>query len=206
MPNTLSTWITVVSGLPRSGTSMMMRMLEAGGLPVLTDRVRKPDEDNPNGYYEFEPVKQLRRDAGWLAGAAGKAVKVVYRLLQDLPPHYAYRAIFLERRLEEVLASQTVMLVRNRGGHGAADNARLAESFRRELERTKSWLRQQRNFSVLYLNYHDVVGDPLAAAEAVDRFLRAGLDTRAMAGVVDAGLYRNRARPGDGLEQVQTER
>src|SRR5262245_35974300 len=99
-------FLTIVSGLPRSGTSMMMRMLETGGLPVLTDDVRTPDDDNPNGYYEFEAVKQTKQDDSWLQSSEGKAVKMVYRLLYDLPKDRSYKVLFMRRKMEEVLASQ----------------------------------------------------------------------------------------------------
>ena len=89
--------ITIVSGLPRSGTSMMMRILEAGGMPVLVDAARPADVDNPNGYYEFEPAKSIREDASWLTQAEGRAVKMVYKLLYDLPPDRAYHVLFLQR-------------------------------------------------------------------------------------------------------------
>ena len=185
--------ITVVTGLPRSGTSMMMHMLEAGGMPILTDNIRKPDEDNPNGYYEFEAVKQLSRNSSWLAGASGKAVKMVYRLLYELPTEYRYGVIFLERKLDEVLASQLVMLGRNREQQSPADNLRLAASFRRELERTKSWLRAQNNFKVLDLSYNNVIDYPESSAEVIERFLGVGLDRQAMIQVVDSTLYRQRS-------------
>ena len=104
--------VTIVSGLPRSGTSLMMRMLESGGIPVLIDGVRDADEDNPQGYYEYEPVKKTKEDTTWLQQASGKAVKMVYQLLYDLPPHYQYRVVFMRRRMSEVLASQKIMLNR----------------------------------------------------------------------------------------------
>src|SRR5262249_30630691 len=102
--------IIIVSGLPRSGTSLMMQMLDGGGVPVLTDNIRAADTDNPRGYYEFEPVKATKRDATWLPAARGKAVKMVSQLLYHLPPGETYRVLFLERDLEEVLASQEKML------------------------------------------------------------------------------------------------
>lgn len=98
--------ITIVSGLPRSGTSMMMSMLEAGGMDVLTDGIRGADEDNPRGYYEFERVKQIEHDKGWLSDARGKAVKMVAALLKYLPPEYQYQVVFVRRNMDEVLASQ----------------------------------------------------------------------------------------------------
>src|SRR5574337_153211 len=100
--------ITIVSGLPRSGTSMMMQMLHRGGIPAVTDEIRSADEDNPKGYYEFEPVKKTKEDASWLARAGGKVVKMVYRLLYDLPGDYAYHVVFMRRNLREVIASQNV--------------------------------------------------------------------------------------------------
>src|SRR5450432_3057856 len=104
--------ITVVSGLPRSGTSLMMQMLAAGGMPLLTDQIRAPDQDNPRGYFEFERVKQIKRDQAWLGSAVGKAVKIIHLLLYDLPPNRNYRVIFMRRNIEEVLISQRKMLQR----------------------------------------------------------------------------------------------
>src|SRR5215471_15035568 len=111
--------ITIVSGLPRSGTSMMMRMLEMGGMPVIIDQVRQPDVDNPRGYYEFEPAKKTKTDTSWLNHAPGKAVKMVYRLLYDLPSKFTFRVLFMQRKLDEVLVSQRTLLVRQ----GNFDNA-----------------------------------------------------------------------------------
>src|SRR2546428_1479705 len=105
-------FITIVSGLPRSGTSMMMRMLDAGGLPVLVDNIRKADDDNPYGYYEFEPVKRLSSDSSWLREARGKAFKMVYALLYELPKDYDYRVIVMQRKMDEIIASQRAMLCR----------------------------------------------------------------------------------------------
>ncbi|MFL5804298.1 MAG: sulfotransferase domain-containing protein [Roseiflexaceae bacterium] len=188
----MSGTITIVSGLPRSGTSLMMRMLEAGGMPILTDHIRQPDEDNPNGYYELEAVKQSSRNTSWMLDAPGKAVKMVYRLLRDLPADYAYQVIFMERRLEEVLSSQRVMLERRGEARDISDDARLAEFFRRDLLRIKQWLGDQPHFSVLYLSYNDILADPQGAIAAVNRFLGAQLDPQAMIGVVDPALYRQR--------------
>src|SRR5436190_8775031 len=104
--------IIVVSGLPRSGTSLMMQLLDAGGVEVVTDNLRSADADNPRGYYEFEKVKQVKRDASWLPGVRGKAVKMVSQLLLDLPPTERYRVVFMERDFEEMLDSQERMLRR----------------------------------------------------------------------------------------------
>jgi hypothetical protein len=191
-------FVTVVSGLPRSGTSMMMRMLEAGGMPVVVDHDRRPDPDNPNGYYEFEPIKALKEDAAWVGAAVGRAVKAVYLLLYDLPPQYRYRVIFMRRELPEVIASQDVMLRRSGAATGGLDPGVLARHFRTQLRQVEAWLGRQPNFAVAYLDYADVVRDPAAAAQAVAGFLGGGLDVGRMAASVDPGLYRQRAGQGGG--------
>src|SRR3990167_393038 len=100
--------IVIVSGLPRSGTSLMMQMLRAGGMSLLIDDQRPADADNPHGYWEYEPVKRLQHDNSWLPQAEGKAVKVVSALLQYLPPRHTYKIIVMHRPMQEVLASQAV--------------------------------------------------------------------------------------------------
>jgi hypothetical protein len=186
-------FVAVVSGLPRSGTSMMMQMLEAGGMQVVSDRIRKSDEDNLKGYYEFEPVKSIKRDAPWLADAAGKAVKIVYMLLKDLPASYRYRVIFMRRDLGEVVRSQQAMLDRN-GQPGAQLTEReLIDMFTRQLERTHQWLAQQPNFAVIDVQHRDVITDAEAQARRIREFLGMPLDVAAMAAAVDPALYRQRA-------------
>ncbi len=184
-------FLTIVSGLPRSGTSMMMRMLEMGGLAVLTDQIRTPDDDNPNGYYEFEAVKQTKEDDAWLAGSEGKAVKMVYRLLYDLPADRTYRVLFMRRKLDEVLASQKVMLER----HGAADSvseAQMSALFRSELDSFYKWVGQQSHIELIDVDYNRMQQDPRGEATRVNAFLGGTLDVDAMVDVVDQSLYRNR--------------
>lgn len=184
--------IVVVSGLPRSGTSMMMKMLEAGGLAPLTDGQREADEDNLGGYYEFEQVKKVARDSSWLEQARGRAVKVISRLLCDLPKAYSYRVIFMLRHLDEVLASQQQMLQRRgRAGGGEAD-AELKRLFQKHLDEIGKWLGEQANFSVLYVSYNDMLSQPGPKVQEVVRFLGGGLDAARMSGVVDQRLYRQR--------------
>ncbi|MCC6587047.1 MAG: MFS transporter [Bryobacterales bacterium] len=192
MTVTHTDFITVVSGLPRSGTSMTMRMLEQGGLPALTDGFRQADEDNPLGYFEFEAVKRLDKDASWLRGAGNKAVKVIYIFLYQLPVDYKYKVIFIRRNLDEVVASQKAMLRRRKEGDRLTDEQLMA-SYQAQLEKLDLWLRRQENFSVLYLHYSDVVERPLEAAEEIERFLGVPLDTQAMAQAVDPSLHRNRS-------------
>ncbi len=185
-------YITIVSGLPRSGTSLMMQMLTAGGVPPLTDDLRAADQSNPRGYLEFEPVKKLRTDRSWLDQARGKSVKVIHLLVPELPVDgaYAYRVIFMERPIEEVLASQRTMLARQ--GKVAGNDAVLEKVYRSQLEQTRQWLGSHSQFAVLPLAYHSVVRDPAAAARAINSFLDGGLDESAMASAVDPALHRER--------------
>jgi hypothetical protein len=185
-------FLTVVSGIPRSGTSLMMRMLDAGGMPVLTDEIRGADIDNPRGYYEYEPVKALKRDASWVSLAAGKAVKMVYLLVYDLPPEMEYRVLVMHRNLDEVLASQRVMLERL-GRPSSIDDATMARLFRNHLVKFSAWARDRPNVQVLDVNYNAMVADPMPIVKSIDQFLGGGLDLARMASAVDPNLYRNRA-------------
>ncbi|HVM47103.1 MAG TPA: sulfotransferase [Candidatus Acidoferrum sp.] len=187
-----SPFVTVVSGLPRSGTSLMMQMLQAGGLDLLTDGRRMADEHNPRGYFEYECVKNSRADVTWVAHAGGRAVKVIHILLRHLPADRTYRVVFMLRDLREVLASQRAML--NDSGRSGAliTDERLADVFARQLAEARQWLAGQANFRVLYVEYGDVLRQPLKAAQNVAAFLGGELDAAAMAGVVDRGLYRQR--------------
>ena len=184
-------FITLVSGLPRSGTSMMMRMLEKGGIPVLSDGVRRADDDNPFGYYEFEPVKRLDRDVSWLDDAYNKAVKIIYIFLYNLPPIHKYKVLFMKRNLDEVVASQKVML-RHRQEAGRMSDRELIDKFETELQSLDLWIRRQENFAIHYLDYAEVVADPAGAASEISVFLGRPLDTLAMAQAVEPLLYRNR--------------
>lgn len=184
--------ITIVSGLPRSGTSLMMQMLAAGGVPVLTDREREADEDNPRGYYELESVKQTARDPGWLDGAKGKAVKLVHVLLRSLPEGHQYAVIFMRRDLDEMIASQRRMLDRHgRSGGGLTDDA-LREAYARDIARTLTWLGRQRRFRFMQVSYNELMADPGPQVARIRAFLGRELDEAAMMACVDSALYRNR--------------
>ena len=186
-------YITIVSGLPRSGTSMMMQILEAGGIPVLTDHIRKQDVDNPRGYFEFEPVKMTRDDPSWVAEAGGKAVKIIYRLIQDLPDEYEYRVLFMQRKIDEVLASQQLMLQRS-GKQGAkVGNDKLAQFFEKQLHEFQTWIAGRQNFSILTINYQDMIDSPLSQCKKINSFLDGILNIESSAAVIDPSLYRNRA-------------
>jgi hypothetical protein len=187
------TYITIVSGLPRSGTSMMMRMLDEGGIPALTDNVREADPSNPKGYYEYEPVKKTKEDPSWLAGAAGKVVKLVHLLLLDLPLTYSYRVVFTHRNVEEVIDSQNVMLGRLGRKSDDMPKERLGSIYGTQVDDVLRYVRRHReSFDLLEVNYNAMIQEPMAQLEKVSQFLD-GLDVAKMAAVVDKNLYRSRA-------------
>jgi sulfotransferase family protein len=185
-------FITIVSGLPRSGTSLMMQMLAAGGLPPLMDETRAADENNPRGYFEFEPVKQLRSDQSWLAQAQGRAVKIIHLLLRELPTDrgFEYRVLLMKRPIEEVVASQRKMLERE--GKQSADAAMLSKIYQSQLAQVEEWMRAQPCFSFLVVNHHDLINNPLVAANEINAFLGGNLEAELMARAVDPELWRER--------------
>ncbi len=185
--------VIVVSGLPRSGTSMMMKMLAEGGLSVVTDAVRNADEDNPNGYFEFEPVKQLvDGQTQWLADAGGKVVKIVSALLEHLPPDHHYKVLFMEREIKEILASQQKMLAR-RNETSKTTDAEMEEQFRKHLAAVKYWLARQPAMEVLYVDYNKLMSNPDAYCQPIADFVGVPVDVSKMRAVPNERLYRNRA-------------
>jgi hypothetical protein len=184
--------VTIVSGLPRSGTSMMMKMLEAGGMQVLTDNIRTADEDNPRGYYEFERVKQIERDQSWLEDARGKAVKMISALLKNLPQGYTYKVIFMRRKIEEILDSQRQMLIRRGEPTDAVSDEKMTELFRQHLQQVAAWIDKQPNVEALYVNYSEILESSTKQAKRINQFLGHTLNVENMADVVDRTLYRQR--------------
>ena len=177
MPETSATSapVIVVSGLPRSGTSLMMNMLQAGGVPIVTDELRTADDDNPKGYFELEQVKQLSKgDVAWVSGAHGKAVKVISALLEHLPPTSTYKIVFMRRRLPEVLASQRKMLERRGEPTDTVPDAMMASLFEKHLVKIEGWMAAQANMSVLYLPYHEVAEQPEKHVDEIIGFLGLG--------------------------------
>ena len=185
-------FVTIVSGLPRSGTSLMMQMLSAGGIPALTDQIRAADEDNPRGYLEFERVKQIKQDTSWLNDASGKVVKMVHLLLYDLPQDRAYRVVFMRRSLDEVLASQRKMLARQGKAGAQLPEEQLRRVFEDHVKKVTTWLKSQPNMESIEVTYDELIADPRAHAERLNEFLGGGMDVDAMVRAVDPTLYRNR--------------
>lgn len=186
-------YVTVVSGLPRSGTSMMMRMLDEAGVPAVSDRLRTADDDNPGGYYEFEPVKELPTNKSWVAGARGHAVKVIYKLVYELPQDVDYRIVFMARHIEEVLASQSRMLARSGITVPDGDNDLFRTLFTKDLAAFKGWVKTQPNIRIAYIDYRRVLDDTRAVGKDIAEFLERDLDLDAFSAVVDPELYRNRS-------------
>jgi len=185
-------YITIVSGLPRSGTSMMMRMLEAGGIPALTDELRIPDEDNPNGYYEFEDVKSIDSNADWLDDAPGYSVKMVYSLLRHLPADRDYRIVFMRRDVNEILQSQKKMLERS-GIETDIPDATMKALFERELRQFYVWLPSQSHLNLINISYNELLSRPQPTIALINTHFDETLDVHAMNAMVDQSLYRHRA-------------
>ena len=187
--------VVIVSGLPRSGTSMMMRMLEAGGIPIMTDGARSADVDNPKGYFEHERIKDLERetDKSYLRAGRGKALKVISFLIPHLPDENDYRVVFMRRDLDEVLSSQDKMIQRLGTTDAAADREAMKEAYRNDIVRTRLLCRKRPNFALIEVQYRATIEDPAATARRVNEFLGGRLDEAAMHAAVDESLYRNRA-------------
>ncbi len=185
--------INVVSGLPRSGTSMIMKILEAGGLKPLTDNIRTADEDNPKGYYEFERVKKLPDDTAWLKDAKGKVVKILAELVTYLPNDHNYKIIFIERNLKEIIESQRKMLVRRGKDPDIVPDEELILLFKKALKLMDNWINTQPNIEVLYVNYNEILVDPKECILEINEFFNNELDEPRMVSEIDKKLYRNRA-------------
>lgn len=188
--------ITVVSGLPRSGTSMLMKMLEAGGIEPLTDRLRTADSDNPKGYYEFERVKKLPADTEWLEDARGKVVKVLAELIKELPGDYLYRVIFIQRNIEEMIKSQKRMLLRRGEDPDKILDEELKILLKKYLKMIKYFIDNKSNMKVLYVNYNEIMQNPGENVREINRFCGGTLDGEKMISVIDKDLYRNRMDDG----------
>jgi hypothetical protein len=188
----MNTDIIIVSGLPRSGTALMMQLLQAGGIDVVTDQLRGADTDNPRGYFEFERVKKIKEDATWVPDVRGKAVKMISQLLYDLPATERYRVLFMQRELEEVLESQEKMLTRL--GRTPPPRADIARAFTMHLAHLRNWLKDRPHIALLEVCYAEVVQNPEAEARRIGAFLGRDLDIAAAVNAVDPQLYRNRGK------------
>ncbi len=185
--------ITVVSGIPRSGTSLMMQMMAAGGIAALTDGQRAADDNNPRGYFELESVKSLARNQDIIAQAEGKVVKVISSLLPSLPREFQYRVIFMCRPLEEVVSSQNRMLERLGKEVPPTPTGAVIAAFQEHLRKIRSWLSQQPNIAVLYLDYPALVQAPEEQIAKISAFLGHELDRAAMIRQIERSLHREKS-------------
>jgi len=188
--------IVVVSGLPRSGTSMLMKMLESGGMEILTDSERAADIDNPKGYFEYERIKDLEKetDKSYVREGRGKVLKVICFLIKDLPDDNDYRVIFMRRDLDEVLASQNKMIHRLGTTDTTATEAAMKEAYRNDIVRTRLLCRDRPNFELIEIGYKPTIENPAATARSVNAFVGGHLNEAAMREAVDGSLYRNRGK------------
>ena len=188
----MSSYLTIVSGLPRSGTSMMMRMLEAGGMEPLTDNIRTPNQENPAGFYEYEPVKRTKDDPSWVTPALGKAVKMVYQLVYDMPESQSYRVLCMRRNMDEILASQRAMLIRSGHDPDEVSDDQISRLFNKALVQFESWAEEQTNIEMIMVSYNAIQQDSRAELGRLNDFLDGRLNLDAMVAIVDPALYRNR--------------
>jgi hypothetical protein len=188
--------IVVVSGLPRSGTSMLMKMLDAGGMAIMTDSERVADIDNPKGYFEYERVKDLEKetDKSYVREGRGKVLKVISFLIKDLPDDNDYRVIFMRRNLDEVIASQNKMIDRLGTEDSTAAEDAMKEAYRNDIVRTRLLCKNRPNFELIEVNYKRTIEEPAATARSVNAFVGGHLDETAMREAVDGSLYRNRGK------------
>ena len=190
--------VTIVSGLPRSGTSLMMRMLQAAGVAPLTDRERAADEDNPRGYYELEAVKQTRRDRKWLDDAQGRAVKVIHALLYDLPLDRRYDVIMMRRSMTEVVASQRKMIERRKTEGAKLTDEQIRRALERQMVQVTAYLKNKPNFRVLYVDYNQLMEDPRPEIDRLLQFLGLESPPEKLAALIEPELWRNRSESRQG--------
>ncbi len=183
--------IVVVSGLPRSGTSMMMQMLAAGGIQPLTDEEREADPHNPHGYYEYEPVKKMANDISWMEKAEGKSVKVIAQLLRYLPARHRYKIILMDREISEVLISQQMMLGKSREQAIKNYPFKMAQTFYGQIEAVHKWVKEQPRVDLLVVRYSETIENPKDTVSRITAFLEREMDKKAMLSAIDKKLYRN---------------
>ena len=197
--------IIVVSGLPRSGTSLMMQILQAAGVPPFTDNKRQADDSNPKGYYEHEKIAALLSspDKSWIKNARGTAIKVIAPLLAGLPrtlkipdsepEPLRYRLLFMERDMEEILQSQSAMLQRLGKSHvGGAQAANIGKAYRQQERYAKSWC-ANRGIHAMSVSYGGLINCPDENLRHIVAFLGATSDKiAAMRGRIEPDLHRTR--------------
>lgn len=195
--------ITIISGLPRSGTSLMMQIVEAAGLSIFTDGKRLADDSNQRGYYEHDRISGLlqQSDRSWLAATRGQALKIVAPLLSALPLRFkpdqegaqprkapSYRILFMERDIREILASQSAMLQRLGKKPPQGD---LAKAYQQQVTNAACWI-QQHQIPTLGIDYHDLVHGSDDLLRKIAAFLGTPDKLAEMQAVIDPRMHRAR--------------
>jgi hypothetical protein len=192
--SSLSEYIFIVSGLPRSGTSLLMSLVGQLGVPLLTDDVRKPDSSNPKGFFEYEPVKTMYKGENrWLEFAKGKCVKIISPLLPYLSPQYNYYVLFINREIREIIKSQKVM--RNvTDANNIVDDSKLMENYKRHLMTTERWLSSQKNIQVIYFDFNKIIAkSPEELEKLIKSFQPFNIkNNNDVFHIIEQDLYRNR--------------
>lgn len=187
--------IIIVSGLPRTGTSMMMNILKESGIRILEDQSREANEHNPEGYFEYQPVLELPEgNISWLENAEGQAVKVNSYYIQHLPPKYEYKVLFMERNIEEIVKSQHKTLADEGKKFHKKEIKMMGDYFRTHIKQIKTWISLQPNFSVLYISYSALVSTPGQYPSIIGEFLEYDAEKLNVEKVVDKKLYKEKVK------------
>lgn len=183
--------IIVVTGLPRSGTSLVMQILQSMGIDLFTDNKRSPDQSNPRGYFEHELVKTIEYDTSWIKKVEGKAIKIVSPLLVYLPNNYNYKIIFMDRVLDEIVQSQEKMLLVNGVPNPQIEPEVIKQIFIKDLKQAWSWIRELSHSESLEISHSKLLKKPESELEKVNGFLNIKVDLENTLKVIDKKLYRS---------------
>ena len=184
--------IIVVTGLPRSGTSLMMQILQSLQIKLFTDNHRSADESNPKGYFEHQWVKTIEKDNSWLTDVKGKAIKIVSPLIKYLPVDLNYKIIFMNRDLDEIIQSQERMLTENNKKDDATNSEELKQIFLKDLKQSKDWIHTQLHSEVLEILHSKLLKNPETELEKIKSFLKIDINTTLILKVIDKNLYRSK--------------
>jgi predicted AlkP superfamily phosphohydrolase/phosphomutase/tetratricopeptide (TPR) repeat protein len=184
--------IIIVSGLPRSGTSLMMQILDKAGMTLFTDNSRIPDDNNPKGFFEHEAVKRLARDNTWLKETKGKVVKIIAPLLFALPEKFIYKIIFMNRNIHEVILSQQKMLTSEGRAKEGTFSISLNNSFSNILKKVENWRERSHHVEILYIEHKELIKNPVIEINKVKQFLDFEVSAQELSKIIDRNLYRSK--------------
>jgi hypothetical protein len=179
--------IIIVTGLPRSGTSLMMQIFDKSNISVLTDGKREKDISNPEGYYELEAVKGIVKDNSFLKDASGKVVKIVAPLTIFIDKSLKYKAVFMRRDMDEILRSQEKMLLKDQ----TSEREKFRTIYEFHLKKTYKFF-QENKIPYLDIQYKELVNEPDTVLKSLIEFCGLSSSVEDLASVVKPELYRNR--------------